>query len=303
MAGSSKLVIYAALAGNTLISLTKFVAAVITGSSAMLSEGIHSSVDTLNQVLLLVGLRQAAKPADDRFPFGRGKEVYFYSFVVAILIFGVGAGVSLYEGIARLRSPHPVEHLYVNYIVLGLSMLFEGAAWLLALREFVRTYGRRGILKSIARSKNPTMFVVLFEDSAALLGLLAALGGLVMTHVTGNPVWDGVAAIVIGCILGGAAIWLAVETHGLLIGESTHPEIVAGVRGMVLAEPGVLRIGELATMHMGPDYILLNVSVDYDDALSAADVEQTTARLDESIKAAFPRIRRIFIETQGIEKI
>lgn len=302
MAGSSKLVIYAALAGNALISVTKFIAATMTGSSAMLSEGIHSTVDTLNQVLLLIGLKKAAKAPDKQFPFGRGKEIYFYSFVVAILIFGVGAGVSLYEGIERVQHPHPVENPHVNYIVLALSILFEGAAWWLALREFVKSYGRRGILRSISRSKNPTMFVVLFEDTAALLGLLTALAGVALAQITGNPVWDGVAAIIIGCILGGTAIWLAIETHSLLIGEATHPETIAGVRGMVLAEPGVQRIGELATMHMGPEYVLLTVSVDYADNLSAADVERTTSRLDDSIKTAFPKIKRIFIETQSITK-
>lgn len=300
MAGSSKRVIYAALAGNALISVTKFIAATLTGSSAMLSEGIHSTVDTGNQLLLLLGLRQAAKPADERFPFGRGKEIYFYSFVVAILIFAVGAGVSIYEGVSRLSNPHPVENVYVNYIVLTLSIVFEGAAWWLALREFKKAYDGRNIISSINRSKNPTLFVVLFEDSAALLGLFVALTGITLAQVTGDPSWDAIAAITIGCILGATAIWLAWETHSLLIGEGANPEIVAGVRGMVLAEIGVQRLGELATLHMGPDYILLTVSIDFDDTRSAADVEAVTSRLDRDIKQAFPRIKRIFIETQAI---
>ena len=298
MAGSSKLVIYAALAGNTFIALTKFIAAGLTGSSAMLSEGIHSSVDTLNQALLLFGLRQASRPADAAFPFGRGKEIYFYSFVVAILIFGVGAGVSIYEGVARLAEPQPVGDPTLNYIVLGLSILFEGTAWWLALREFTKTYGNQGMLRSISRSKDPTMFVVLFEDSAALLGLLAALAGVTLAHLTGDSTWDGIAAIVIGVILAGAASWLAYETHGLLIGEGANASIVSGVRAIVLTEPGIQRIGELATLHMGPEYILLTVSVDFDDSLTAADVEHATARLDQSIKAAYPRIKRVFIEIQ-----
>ncbi|MBU1248037.1 MAG: cation diffusion facilitator family transporter [Proteobacteria bacterium] len=298
MAGSSKLVIYAALAGNTLIAITKFIAAGVTGSSAMLSEGIHSSVDTLNQALLLLGLRQASRPPDATFPFGRGKEIYFYSFVVAILIFGVGAGVSAYEGIERLTNPHPVGDPTLNYLVLALSIVFEGAAWWLALREFTKTYGRRGLLRSISRSKNPILFVVLFEDSAALLGLLVALIGVSLAHLTGDSTWDGIAAIVIGGILASTAIWLAYETHGLLIGEGANATITAGVRGMVLAEPAIQRIGELATLHMGPDYILLTVSVDFVNSLSAADAEKVTARLDESIKAAFPRIKRVFIEIQ-----
>ncbi len=302
MAGSSKLVIYAALVGNGLIAITKFLAAALTGSSAMLSEGIHSTVDTGNQVLLLFGMKQATRPPDASFPFGRGKEIYFYSFVVAILIFAVGASVSIYEGIARLSSPHLMENAYVNYIVLSFSILFEGGAWWLALREFRKTCGNQNLLRAISRSKNPTIFVILFEDTAALLGLFTALAGVALAQVTGNPIWDGIASIIIGIILGATAMWLAWETHGLLIGEGTHPEVIAGVRGMVLAEPGIGRIGELATLHMGPNYVLLTVSVDFIDTLTAADVEAVTSRLDRNIKQTFPLIKRIFIETQAISR-
>ena len=209
MSSSSKKVIYAALIGNTLVATTKFVAATITGSSAMLSEGIHSVVDTGNQLLLLLGLHKAKKPADERFPFGHGKEVYFWSFVVAILIFAVGAGVSVYEGIIHLMHPAPIKNPYVNYIVLALAMLFEGAALYFALTEFSRTKGKWSYLEAVQKGKDPTGFVVLFEDSAAMLGLLVAFLGVFLTQLTGNLLFDSLASIVIGLILGGTAVWLA----------------------------------------------------------------------------------------------
>ncbi|MEE8078079.1 MAG: cation diffusion facilitator family transporter, partial [Pseudomonadales bacterium] len=230
MASGSKKVIYAALAGNSLIALTKFIAASVTGSSAMLSEGIHSMVDTGNQVLLLHGLRRAQLPADRRFPFGHGKEVYFWSFVVAILIFAVGAGISIYEGIRHLINPSPITNPLLNYIVLGLAMIFEGAAWTFALIEFRKEKGRWGYLEAVQRGKDPTLFVVLFEDSAAMLGLVAAAAGIGLAQLTGIPYFDGSASILIGLILAATAIWLAYETQGLLIGESANEGVVDGIR-------------------------------------------------------------------------
>ena len=219
MASSSKKVIYAALAGNGLIAATKFMAAAITGSAAMLSEGIHSAVDTTNQMLLLYGLRRSKKPADNLFPFGYGKEVYFWSFVVAILIFAVGAGISVYEGVHQLKNPRPIENFMVNYFVLAFAMLFEGAAWLFAYKEFSKTMGRRGYIEAIRMAKNPSVFVVLFEDSAAMLGLLVAFLGILLGQLTGNTLYDGLASILIGLILGATAIWLAYEIKGLLVVE------------------------------------------------------------------------------------
>ena len=189
MAASSKKVIYAALLGNTLIVVTKFVAATVTGSSAMLSEGIHSLVDTGNQVLLLYGMKRAKRPADREFPFGHGKELYFWSFVVAILIFAVGAGVSIYEGILHLRHPEPIESPYVNYIVLGLAMLIEGGAWLYAWKEFKVHKGRRGYIRAVHEGKDPTLFVVLFEDTAAMAGLIVAFFGSALEPTHGRPLF------------------------------------------------------------------------------------------------------------------
>ena len=299
MAGSSKKVIYAALFGNALVAITKFIAAAMTGSSAMLSEGIHSVVDTGNQLLLLLGLHKAKKPADDRYPFGHGKEVYFWSFVVALLIFAVGAGVSLYEGIHHLLHPEPIESPYINYIVLSLAIVFEGAALYFALTEFTRAKGKWGYLEAVQKGKDPTTFVVLFEDSAAILGLLVAFLGVFLSQVTGNLIYDGLASIVIGLILGGTAIWLAYETKGLLIGESANVKVVASIREIVASYPQVEHINEVLTMHMGPKYILANLSVDFHDKVTASELEETIAGLDAQIKQSWPNVKRIFIEAEA----
>ncbi|MFQ5514289.1 MAG: cation diffusion facilitator family transporter [Myxococcota bacterium] len=298
MSTSSKTVILAALAGNALIALTKFAAATITGSSAMLSEGVHSLVDTGNQILLLYGLRAAQRPPDENFPFGHGKEVYFWGFVVAILIFAAGAGVSVYEGIHQVLAPSPVESPTVSYAVLALAFVFEGAAWLLAVREFSRTKGRLDFVSAVHQGKDPTSFIVLFEDSAALLGLAAAFLGILLSQLTGQPLFDGLASIVIGLILASAAAWLAYETKGLLIGESAHPDLVKAVRQLVQSHSGIDHVNEILTLHMGPEFVLLNLSVDFDDRANAAEIEQITAALDTAIRRRFPLIRRIFIEAE-----
>lgn len=302
MAGSSKKVIFAALIGNGLIAVTKFFAASITGSSAMLSEGIHSLVDTGNQLLLLHGMKQSKKPADARFPFGHGKEVYFWSFVVAILVFALGAGVSIYEGVRHILHPQPISNPMINYIVLGLAILFEGFAWFFALNEFTKAKGKWGYIEAVQRGKDPTMFVVLFEDSAAMLGLLVALGALLLTQYTGILIFDGMASIVIGLILAGTAIWLAYETKGLLIGESANKSVVQGIRQLVQAYAEVCTTNEVVTMHMGPDFILLNLSVDFDDALDAGELKAVINRIDQDIKAQYPLIKRIFIEAEAPQR-
>ena len=299
MAGESRRVIIAALLGNTLIAVTKFVAAALTGSSAMLSEGIHSLVDTGNQVLMLHGLRQARKPPDARFPFGHGKEIYFWSFVVAILIFALGGGISIYEGIAHLRHPRAIENPLINYAVLGLAVLFEGAAWLFAFRAFRQTKGRWGYIEAVQRAKDPSLFVVLFEDSAALLGLLVALAGVGLSQLTGILYFDGIASVIIGLILVGTAVWLAWETKGLLIGESANAPVVEGIREILEACPVIEHVNEVLTMHMGPDYILVNIAVDFRDDVAAGDIERTIAELDARIRERFPKVKRVFIEAEA----
>jgi cation diffusion facilitator family transporter len=296
---SSKKVIYAALAGNALIAVTKFIAAFITGSSAMLSEGIHSLVDTGNQFLLLHGLKKAKKPPDRDFPFGYGKEVYFWSFIVAILIFALGAGISIYEGILHLRHPQPIESPYINYIVIALALLFEGAAWSFAYREFKSTKGKLSYIKAVNRAKDPSVFVVLFEDSAAILGLGFAFFGILLGQITGIEYFDGAASIAIGLILAGTAIWLAYETKGLLIGESADESTVRRIREIASGFQVVNHVNEILTLHMGPDFILVNISIEFQDSASADEIEQSVEKLDRNIKSEFPEVKRIFIEAEA----
>ena len=298
MAASSRKAIYAALAGNTLIAITKFTAAAITGSAAMLSEGVHSLVDTGNQILLLLGMKRAARPPSPDFPFGHGKEIYFWSFVVAILIFGLGAGISVYQGYQHIIHPEPLQNVVVNYVVLGLAILFEAGAFFVAFREFSAQKGRLGYLDAVHRGKNPLLFVVLFEDGAAMLGLLAAAAGVTLAEVTGNPVFDGAASVIIGFILAGTAIWLAYETQGLLIGESAAGWIVARIRRVLHEDKGVKTVNEVATLHMGPEFVLVTASVDFATSLSADEVESCVARLTQEIKAIDASIRRVFIEAE-----
>lgn len=299
MAGSSKKVIYAAMAGNGLIAVTKFIAAAVTGSSAMFSEGIHSVVDTGNQVLLLHGIRKARKPPDNRFPFGHGKEIYFWSFAVAILIFAVGSGVSLYEGIIHTLNPEPIQNPMVNYIVLGFALFFEGMAWYFALTEFTKAKGKWGYVEAVQRGKDPTMFVVLFEDSAAMLGIVVAYLGVLLSSHTGIYQFDGIASIIIGLILGGTAIWLAYETKGLLIGESANEKVVNGINEIIRCYEGVEHVNEVLTMHMGPEFILVNISIDFRDDIPAGDLEMMIARLDRHIKHAFSNVKRVFVEAES----
>jgi cation diffusion facilitator family transporter len=299
MQASSSKVVVAALIGNGLIAITKFSAAALTGSSAMLSEAIHSVVDTGNQGLLLYGLKRSGKAPDEKHPFGYGRELYFWAFIVAILIFGAGGGFSLYEGINKLFHPHPVSSPYINYIVLGLAAVFEGIAWYIAFKEFRRSKGHSSWFKAVKDSKDPTIFTVLFEDSAAMLGLLVAAIGIWLSASMGWPMADAIASIVIGSILVLTASFLAYEGKGLLIGEGAHPDQVEKIRTIVEANPGILGINELLTLHSGPEDILLTVSVDFRDNLGSRDVEETISALELEIKEAVPAVSRIFIEAQS----
>jgi cation diffusion facilitator family transporter len=297
----SRTVIFAALIGNGLIAITKFVASVMTGSSAMFTEGIHSAVDTGNQVLLLYGLSRSKKPPSEKFPFGHGKEIYFWSFVVAILIFAVGAGISIYEGIEAIRHPHPISDPTVNYIVLGLAIIFEGAAWIFAFRAFTKAKGKWGYIEAVQRGKDPSLFVVLFEDSAAALGLIVAFAGIMLSQVTGDYRFDGIASVIIGLILGGTAAWLAHETKGLLIGESANKVVVDGVRAMVNKMSEVEKVNEILTMHMGPEFILVNISVEFGDHFKTTNLEKAIAHVDAAIKEEFPAVKRVFVEAETVD--
>ena len=296
---ASKKVVLAALAGNSAIAVTKFAAAFMTGSSSMLSEAIHSVVDTGNQGLLLYGIRRAGRPADEDHPFGYGMELYFWTFVVAILIFAGGAGVSVYEGVAKLGDPQPIVDAHINYIVLGVALVLESGAWWIAFKEFAKSKGDMGTLEAVRRSKDPAVFTVLFEDSAAIAGLIVAAVGIGLSDALGEPMWDGVGSIVIGAVLAGTAALLAYECKGLLIGEGAGRGVVRDVRRLAADHDGVARINEALTMHLGPRDVLLNLSLDFEDRLSSAEVEKTISALERAIKAAHPEITRVFIEAQS----
>lgn len=297
-AHSSRKVILAALIGNSLIAVTKFAAAAYTGSSAMFSEAIHSLVDTGNQGLLLYGLKRSGRPADRAHPFGYGQELYFWAFVVAILIFAVGAGVSLYEGVQKIRHPHEITGVYINYIVLGLAMVFEAGACWVAFKAFNAQRQGRGFFEAVLVSKDPSIFTVLLEDSAAMLGLMIAFIGIFLGQVLDIPELDGVASVCIGLILAGAATLLAYETKALLIGEAADPAVVDTIHAIAGQHEAVTAANEVLTMHLGPHDILVNVSLDFRDGLSAGAVEDAITAMERAVKAAHPDVKRIFIEAQ-----
>jgi cation diffusion facilitator family transporter len=298
---ASKTVIYSALAGNAAIAVTKFAAAMFTGSSAMMSEAIHSFVDTGNQLLLLFGLRRAAKPPTAKHPFGYGLQLYFYTFVVAVLIFGVGAMISILHGIEKIQNPHPIEHAWVNYVVLSLAILFEGAVWIVALKAFNQERGRKSWWSAVRNSKDPTIFTVLFEDTAALLGLITALIGVFLSDQMNLPVLDGVASVVVGVILAVTAAFLAWESQSLLTGEAASHDTRIGINRIARAEPGIAGLNQALTMHFGPNDVFVALSLDFVDTLSAKQVEETVTRLEQAIKAEHPDVTRIFIEAQSFD--
>lgn len=300
MAGTSPRAVYAAIAGNLAIAVSKFVAAAFTGSSAMLAEGVHSLVDTGNGGLILLGIRKSRRPPDETHPFGHGKELYFWTLIVAILIFAVGGGASIFEGIQHLRHPEPVENPAWAYGVLGAGMLFEGWAWSVAYRQFRGEKGRLPLWRAVHVSKDPTVFTVLFEDSAALLGLAVALVAIYLGQVTGNPYYDGGASVVIGLILMGVAVLLAYESKGLLVGEGVDAPTLASIREIAESDPAVVRVVRPLTMHFGPQEVLLTLELEFRRGQSAGEVAAAIERVDLATRQAHPRIKHIFIEAQSL---
>ena len=291
--------IYAALIGNMLIAATKGFAATITGSSAMLSEAVHSAVDTGNALLLLYGLKRAAKPPDQRHPFGYGRELYFWCFVVALMVFALGAGISIYEGINHIRHPEPITRPMVNYIVLGLAFLFEGISWWFGWKAFAAS--RRGgkLWASITDSKDPTNFMILFEDSAALLGIvIAAIGTFLSVHL-GDPRIDGAASILIGIVLAVVAVVLGRESKELLIGERASPELSAAIRETASEEPCVIEVVDVITSQLAPDQVIATLGVVIDEDLRVPEVEQLIYRIEKEIRARHPKLFRVFVRPQS----
>lgn len=302
MTTDSKTAIFAAIAGNLAIAATKLIAAYFTGSSAMLSEGIHSIVDTGNGGLLLLGLRRAKKPADVNHPFGHGKELYFWSLVVAIMIFAVGGGMSVYEGVSHLRHPHVSDPTW-NYVVLGFAILFEAFSFYFAFKAFRGEMRGQGILRTIKDSKDPTTFTVLFEDAAAMLGLLVAFAGIFLGHVLNNPYLDGAASILIGLILGIVAGFLAFESKGLLIGEGVSPEILTSIRSLAKNDEAVAEVKKALTMHFGPNEVLLALDVRFKRHLRTTQIAEAINRLERTIREKHPEIKHIFIEAKSLKEV
>jgi cation diffusion facilitator family transporter len=292
--------IVAAIAANVAIAATKFVAATVTGSSAMLSEAIHSVVDTGNGALLLWGLHQSRRPADEEHPFGHGKDLYFWSFVVAVLIFAGGGGISVYEGIDHILHPPELGDPLWNYVVLGASALFEGSSLLIAFRQFRKSEAGRGIFQEIQVSKDPSTFTVVLEDSAALLGIFTAFLAVWLGHLLKNPYLDGVGAILIGLILAAVAVILARESHGLLVGESASRDVREHVRALATADRAVQFVRRPYTMHFGPETVLLTMDVQFQQGLDSVEIEQAVDRIERQVRDAHPEIKYIYLEAESI---
>lgn len=297
--GGSKLSIYGAIAANTGIAIAKFIAGSYTGSSAMISEGVHSLVDTSNGGLLLYGLKRAERPADKTHPFGYGMEIYFWSFVVALLIFALGGGVALYEGFQHAMHPVASTNVTVNYIVLGVAILFEGTSLLIALKEFKKSNGKFSLFKSIRRSKDSSSFAIIVEDFGALIGLVIALIGVAVGQVFNWPAADGIASMCIGVILLSMATFLAVETKALLLGESMDVDAINEIEIIVKSNPHVISHSWIRTVHFGPSGVVLAVDIEFTDALQVPEVEQEIKEIEKVIQSKFPEVAHIFIEAKN----
>ena len=295
------IVLYGALAANVGIGIAKFVAAAITGSSSMLSEGFHSCVDSFNQVLLLYGQNRAKQPPDAAHPFGYGRELYFWAFVVALLIFAIGAGVSLYEGWQHVRHPEPMTDPLVNYIVLAFSFALEGTSWTIAMREFAAHKGSTGWWQAIRTSKDPAGFIVLFEDSAALAGLVIAALGVWASHQFDRPELDGYASIAIAFVLAGVAVFLAREAKGLLIGERADTGVIAQVYKLVDGHPAITFVNHVRTIHTAPDAVFVAISADFRDEVTMGEGERLIEEIETKLKAALPVLSSIYIRPEKRE--
>ena len=301
--GSSRIAVYAAIAGNLLIAIIKFVAAALSGSSAMISEGIHSLVDMGNGILVLHGLNTARQPADTSHPFGYGKSLFFWTYIVAISIFAIGGGMSVYEGISYIRdvSPDtPMGDPTAAYIVLGLSLMIEGGSFLVATKLFLRAKGDMGPWQYIQHSKDPSLYTVVLEDSAAMLGLIFAFLGIFLGHLLHNPYLDGIASIAIGLLLMSVAGILASRSKGLLLGEGVNPDQLADIRRRVESDPAVERAGDILTMYMGPHELLVNMGVCFTPGTAAEQMHEAIRRIEADLRSAYPETNRVYIEAESL---
>lgn len=302
MSSGSKKVVYAALIGNGLITLVKFIVAVITRSSAMMAESFHSLADMGNQLLLLLGIKRSKKLPDRDHPFGYGKEQYFWSFIVANMLFLGGAVVSIYEGVHKIIKPHEIERIHLIYIILGVSLAIESWSITIAIKEFLRRKDDKGVFKTLKESKDSNLTVVLIEDSAALIGLTTAFIGVLLVEITGIVIFDAIASILIGTILALVAFFLANEMRKLLIGESASEKDLELIRLAVRDVPEIEELGDVFTMHLGPENILLAMNIDFRDDIPSCDLEEVIEKIERRIKEKVPKVKQIFIEAEGIAK-
>jgi cation diffusion facilitator family transporter len=298
---SEKLVIYAALGSNLAISVMKFVAALVTGSSSMLTEGIHSLVDTGNQGLLLYGLARSKRPPDAIHPYGYGRELYFWSFVVAVLIFMGGAGVSIYEGLLHVSNPEVMVNPWINFAVLGLAFAIESISWWAAFSRFRETSGAMGWWESIRQSKDPSTFIILLEDSAAQFGIIVAACAIALSLAFDDPRIDGAGSIVIGCVLAFVAVLLARESKGLLIGERANPELNDAISAIAKSEPGVCHVNQVVTLHLAPEQVIATASLAFEDGLTTSDIEDAVVNIEHRTRAAHRQVAGLFVRPQGRE--
>jgi cation diffusion facilitator family transporter len=290
--------VWAALIGDILVAFCKAVAAIWTGSAAMMSEAIHSLVDATNELLLLYGIHRSKRKADVDHPFGYGREVYFWSFVVSLLIFALGAGISIYVGVSRVLNPVPIESPLVSYVVLALAFLFEIGPWIVAMRQFRNAKGPMGLLKAVQLSKDPPSFMMLFEDTVALLGILIAVGGTFVASTLGHLEFDGIASIVNGLILAATSMFLALESKSLLLGEQAYPSVRESILAIANAEPAILKANGLITIQLGPDQIVAMLSLKFSDKMLAPEIEKQVILLEEKVRADNPQIIALFVKPQ-----
>lgn len=303
---SSKIAVFAAIIGNLIIAIIKFVAAAITGSSAMISEGIHSIVDTGNGCLILLGMNRARQPADESHPFGHGKSLYYWTHIVAVSIFGIGGGMSLYEGVSHIRNVAPAAQMgdpTVAYIVLAISLFVESGSFTVAMKQFRQAKGARGARQFIKESKDPSLYTIVLEDTAAMLGLIFAFLGIFLGHMFNNAYLDGVASIAIGLLLMSVAWILALRTRGLLLGEGVNPNELADIRRRVESDPAVERAGDILTMYMGPHDLLVNMGVCFVAGTTAEQMHEAIRRIEADLRSAYPETNRVYIEAESLPAV
>ena len=292
--------IYSALIADVLIATVKFIAGARTNSSSMISEGIHSLVDTTNQLLLLYGLRRSARPPDKYRPFGYGKELYFWSFIVSILIFGLGGGLSIYQGIVHIQKADPLIDPTLNYLVLGFSFIFDGGSFVIAVREFNKTRGSTGFWKAVINSKDPSSFLVLFEDGAAVLGLIIVFVLMLINHAFNMPFLDGVASILVGLLLVFASWILARESRSLLMGEGIAPQTQRRIKNLVESDPAVIEVGNILSTYESPDEIVLMLIVYFKTGLDTQEITDAIERIRKAIKAQYTLVGFVIIQPQAL---